>query len=124
MVKLMRQVAVDHGLRALIAPVRPSQKARYPLIPIENYIQWTTADGLPFDPWLRVHARAGARIIQPCPRSMTVPGTRAEWENWAGMPFPESGTYIVPGALVPVQVDVEKDEVRYIEPNVWVWHNL
>lgn len=124
MVRLMRQIAREHGLRALIAPVRPSHKARYPLIPIEHYIRWTNAEGLPFDPWLRVHTRAGGQIIQPCPHSMTVPGTRAQWEKWAGMPFPESGTYTVPGALVPVQVDVEKDEVHYVEPNVWVWHAL
>jgi hypothetical protein len=38
MVKAMRQIVHDHSLRALIAPVRPSLKARYPLIPIENYI--------------------------------------------------------------------------------------
>jgi GNAT superfamily N-acetyltransferase len=124
MVKLMRRLAMDHGLRALIAPVRPSQKARYPLIPIENYIRWTTPEGLPFDPWLRVHARAGGQIIQPCPYSMTVPGTVAAWERWAGMSFPESGMYTVPGALVPVQVKVETDEVIYVEPNVWVWHAL
>jgi hypothetical protein len=37
---------------------------------------------------------------------------------------PESGLYTVPGALVPVQVDAEKDEGIYVEPNVWVWHAL
>ena len=31
----------DHGLRGMIAPVRPSRKYDYPLTPIERYIKWT-----------------------------------------------------------------------------------
>ncbi len=40
-------------------------------------------DGLPFDPWLRVHVRRGARIIKPCHRAMYIPGTIAQWEEGA-----------------------------------------
>src|SRR5258708_31304265 len=40
------------GLGLLIAPVRPSWKDRYPLIPIAEYAAWRRADGLPFDPWM------------------------------------------------------------------------
>ena len=54
----MRKIAGAAGFRDLVAPVRPSLKARYPLTPIARYVSWTTADGLPFDPWLRVYARA------------------------------------------------------------------
>jgi hypothetical protein len=41
-----------------------------------------------------------------------------------GDPWPEleSDDYIVPGALVPVQIDRERDEGRYVEPNVWMRH--
>jgi hypothetical protein len=53
---------------------------------------------------------------------MRVTGTVAEWEEWAGMAFPETGTYIVPGALVPVEVDLERDVGLYMEPNVWMAH--
>jgi hypothetical protein len=38
------------------------------------------------------------------------------------MAFPESGDYIVPGALVPVQIDRERDLGHYVEPNVWMRH--
>ena len=57
----MAAVARRHRLAPLVAPVRPSWKDRYPLIPIERYASWRREDGLPFDPWLRVHARLGAR---------------------------------------------------------------
>src|SRR5206468_8577611 len=35
MLKAMREAAAAHGLRELIAPVRPTRKERYPLIEIE-----------------------------------------------------------------------------------------
>ena len=40
---------------------------------------------------------------------MMIPGTVADWEEWTGMQFPETGTYVVPGALQPVEIDVESD---------------
>lgn len=123
-VEAMRQIARNHGLTDLVAPVRPSQKSQYPLTPIEKYIRWTNGEGLPTDAWLRVHARLGARIIKPCPQAMTIKGTVAEWESWTGMRFPESGPYVVPGALIPVEIDRKADLGTYIEPNVWMHHPL
>ena len=46
----MKAVAAKHGLEALIAPVRPTLKERYPLTPMERYGRWERDDGLPFDP--------------------------------------------------------------------------
>jgi hypothetical protein len=94
------------------------------LISIDDYIAWKTIDDLPFDAWLRVHARVGARIIKPCHESMVIRGNRAEWETWTGMNFPQSGTYHIPGALNPIEMDLERDEGIYVEPNVWVVHEL
>ena len=120
----MRTNAQDHGFAHLVAPVRPSWKARYPLVPIERYVRWETDDGLPVDPWLRVHPRLGAEIVRPCPASMTIAGTVSEWEGWTNMLFPESGDYVVPGALELVRIDREADRGVYVEPNVWMHHRL
>jgi hypothetical protein len=120
----MRANALDHGFAHLVAPVRPSWKARYPLVPIERYVAWKTSDGLLFDPWLRVHARLGAELVRPCPESMTITGTVSEWEGWTSMLFPESGDYVVPGALELVTIDCEADVGTYVEPNVWMYHLL
>lgn len=124
MLEEMTRIARAHGFADLVAPVRPSLKHLYPLVPIERFAAWTRPDGLPFDPWLRVHARLGATFERVCPLSMQIPGTVAEWEEWAGMSFPESGSYVVPGALVSVDVDLEADRVLYVEPNVWMRHRL
>ena len=118
----MRSTAAIHGLTALIAPVRPTLKHRYPLTSIERYVRWTQPDGSPFDPWLRVHWRLGAEFLQVAPQSMMVMGTVQEWETWTGMRFPESGSYVVPEALQPVLIDRESDCGRYEDPNIWMRH--
>ena len=122
-VEAMRRVAHRHGLERLIAPVRPSAKSDHPLVDIFDYVTWQRADGLPLDPWLRVHAKAGARIVKPCVNAMRIEGSVDEWQQWTGMTFDSSGNHIVPGALTPVAIDIERDSGVYIEPNVWMAHS-
>ena len=116
--------ARDAGLTCVFAPIRPTWKSRYPTFPMARYATWRRADGLSIDPWIRTHQRMGARIVGAAPRSMVIPGTVAEWETWAGMPFPESGEYVVPDALNLVRVDCENDSVVYEEENLWVEHGI
>ena len=118
----MVAIARAHGLDAVIAPVRPSWKDRYPLTPIERYASWARADGLPFDPWMRVHARLGADLLRPEPESLRITGSVADWESWTGMAFPDSGEYVFPGGLATVAIDRETDLGAYWEPNVWMRH--
>lgn len=120
----MSRLARRHGFRALVAPVRPSWKGRYPLIPMAEYVRWTRADGSSFDPWLRVHQRLGAGILRITPRGNTVRATVTEWEQWTGLHFPESGRYVVPGAFQPIRVDRSRNRVAYQEANVWMLHRL
>jgi len=122
LLEAMRDLARGAGFSSLIAPVRPTWKERYVLIPMERYVRWTRDDGLPFDPWLRVHARLGAELLEVCPASMRIEGSSAEWETWTGMAFPEDGEYVVPGALVPVAFDGGSG--IYVEPNVWMRHRV
>jgi len=124
MVKAMGDIGHSKGFKHLVAPVRPNQKSRYPLISIDHYITWKTEQGMPFDAWLRVHVRAGARILKPCHKAMTIRGSRSDWEQWTGMKFMQSGEYFIPGALNPMEMNFEKDEGTYIEPNVWMVHSL
>ncbi len=124
MLVAMRSLAARRGLQRVIVPVRPSLKSRYPTTSIDRYIQWKEEGGLPFDPWLRVHVRLGGKIVKACHRAMTIAGSVNEWQEWTGIRFPESGRYIVPGALVSVGIDVERDEGIYVEPNVWVVHQF
>ena len=121
-IRAMRSTAAARDLTTLIAPVRPTLKHRYPLTPLDRYARWTRPDGSPFDPWVRVHWRLGAEFLRVAPQSMVVTGTVEEWEIWTGLRFPESGPYVVPGALQPVMIDRERDRGRYEDPNLWMRH--
>jgi GNAT superfamily N-acetyltransferase len=120
--RAMRSLARERGMHSLVAPVRPTLKSSYPLTPFERYVGWKRDDGSPFDPWLRVHHRLGAGFLKVMPKSLAVTGTVPEWEGWTGMSFPESGPYVVPGALQPVRIDLDRNEGRYEDPNVWMRH--
>jgi hypothetical protein len=119
---------VDHarrlGYRSLFAPLRPTAKHLEPLTPIGEYAHRVGADGLPFDPWLRVHVRAGGHIVKVAPTSMVISGTIADWTQWTGITFNSSGQMAIPGALVPVHISIEQDHGVYVEPNIWVHHPL
>jgi hypothetical protein len=123
-IEAMRRAAAEGGLDCLIAPVRPTLKDRYPLTPIQRYAQWRRDDGSAFDPWIRVHERLGGQILGIAERSMTVEGSIDEWEGWTEMAFPDSGRYVLPQALVPIEIDRDANRGRYVEPNVWMRHAL
>jgi hypothetical protein len=122
LIKSMVAAAKAADLRSLVAPVRPSWKDRYPLTSIERYATWTRGDGLPFDPWLRVHVRLGGVTIRPEPKSLRIEAPVIEWERWTEMLFPDDGDYFFPAGLAPLSVRAGIG--LYWEPNIWVLHNL
>ncbi|MER7070281.1 N-acetyltransferase [Terrabacter sp. NPDC000476] len=121
MLAAMRENAARLGFATLVAPVRPNGKTDA-AEPMSTYAVRVRDDGLPVDPWLRVHVRAGGRIHAVAPRSMVVPGTLEEWREWTGLPFDRTGPVVVPRALTPVHCDAEHGVAVYVEPNVWVVH--
>jgi GNAT superfamily N-acetyltransferase len=122
MIDRMREIGGEHGLDTLIAPVRPSLKHRYPLAPMGS-LYHLAATGRHAPRPVAEDARAPRRRDREDRSGVAEnPGTVAEWEEWTEMAFPESGAYVVPGALVPVEVDRERDEGLYVEPNVWMVH--
>ncbi|MGW2387156.1 N-acetyltransferase [Streptomyces sp. NPDC001658] len=124
MLSAMRDNARARGFGEVVAPVRPNAKHREPHTPIEEYARRVRPDGLPHDPWMRVHARAGATVDSVAPASMTVSGSLEQWRRWTGLPFDTAGDVEVPGALVPVRCEPERGYAVYVEPNVWMRHPL
>ncbi|GAA4156150.1 hypothetical protein GCM10022251_28090 [Phytohabitans flavus] len=124
MVDAMRANAARHGFDALLIPVRPTHKHEEPEVPLAAYAARTRPDGLPQDPWLRTHARAGGEIVGIAPTSLTLAAPLADWRDWTGLPFDTPGPVLVPEALVPVHCDLARGSAVYVEPNVWVRHLL
>ncbi|MHC6629131.1 GNAT family N-acetyltransferase [Streptomyces globosus] len=120
----MRDNARARGFAELVAPVRPSAKAAEPDMPMEEYAYRTRDDGLPHDPWLRVHVRAGAAIDSVAPLSQTISAPTADWREWTGLPFDTPGPVHVHGALAPVHCHPREGYAVLVEPNVWVRHSL
>lgn len=104
----LKNMCIRMGIKRLIIPIRPTLKSKYPINDIDKYIKWKNKDGLPFDPWLRVHVRKNAKIINACKKAVEINGTVNQWETWTNMKFPESGKYVVEGALCPVVINREK----------------
>lgn len=124
MVAALRDAARAQGFATLVAPVRPNQKHAEPDVSIVDYAARTRPDGLPADAWLRVHARLGGVIAKVAPASQTITGTLADWRDWTGLPFDTEGPTTVPAALAPVHCCLSGDYAVYVEPNVWVRHDL
>ncbi|MER5374480.1 GNAT family N-acetyltransferase [Streptomyces sp. NPDC002553] len=123
MLSALRETGRAAGLERVVAPVRPTTKARYPVTPIDAFMRWRRPDGTALDPWIRTHERLGARILAAAPASQTMTGTVADWERWTGLALPESGEYVIPDGLSVLRVDVESDAGVYEEPNVWMRHH-
>jgi len=123
-VRGMKSIGLQQGHKHLIVPLRPNHKCKYPNTSMNEYLSWKNETGLPFDPWIRVHTQLGGQIIKVCTHSMRIQGSIDEWYNWTGIPFTTSGEHVVPGALCPVKVDIEKQMAVYIEPNVWLKHTI
>jgi GNAT superfamily N-acetyltransferase len=122
LIEALGQATRRAGGHALIAPVRPVLKNHYPLVDLQEFLTWRTPDGAVFDPWIRTHLRAGARVLGIAPTSMTITGPVEDWRTWLEDPLPGPGSYVVAGGLVPLVV---ADGVgTYVEPNVWLVHDV
>jgi GNAT superfamily N-acetyltransferase len=124
MLAAARRNAAELGHTSLVAPVRPVRKHLDPQTPMADYAARTRPDGLPEDPWLRVHARAGGRMVAVAPCSMTVSAPLSRWREWTGLPFDTAGPVAVPGGLAPVHCDPTESIAAYVEPNIWYHHAL
>jgi GNAT superfamily N-acetyltransferase len=122
LIEEVRKIAREAGHETVIAPVRPTLKDRYPLIPIERYVEWRREDGSHFDPWIRVHERAGGTIVRPAPASMRIEAPVTDWEDWLGLSLPADGTYIHADMLAPLEV--RNGVGVHVEPNVWLRHSV
>jgi len=122
-IKEMKKLASEMGYSNVFIPLRPSKKYLYPLMPLNEYINIKDEYGIPYDPWLRVNVKLGGEIMKPC-RGIMIKDTIEQWEKWTEMKFPFDGKYIVPFAMSPVDVELSKNQVTYIQENVWIRHRI
>jgi GNAT superfamily N-acetyltransferase len=121
MILKLKEHAKQNNFENLIAPVRPSLKQLHPDINMEEYINWKNNKNEIYDPWLRTHIKCGGEIINICKSSMTIIEPINFWKLWVDN-LNEDGTYIIPGGLVPLQIN--NGMGIYQEPGIWINHSL
>lgn len=123
-INAIRQFARMRNCEQLIVPVRPTAKARYQQASMGEYVQWRDDHGRVFDPWLRSHLSVGGTVLKVCHRSMVVVQPLEFWRDWVQQDFDHNGNYDLVGGLSQLEVDLATNVGTYVEPNVWVRHNL
>ncbi len=123
-IKYLKSIVKDRGLKYFFVPLRPSEKKHSPYLDLQTYIELKGDDGYPVDPWLRTHIRAGGHIVCIAPYSMTIVGTVGQWQDWTNQEIRSSGQTLIDGGLNPLLVSMEHNHAVYVEPNVWIRHPL
>jgi GNAT superfamily N-acetyltransferase len=122
MLSALRAAVAAAGYEALAAPVRPTQKWRMAGLSYADYAEVRLRDGSHFDPWLRLHERAGGRVVAVAERSFTMSGSQAQWEEWTRIRLPVEGQVLVEGGNEPLVLAGGRGEI--VEGSVWVLHEL
>lgn len=124
LLQAFKQVAHAHHLEHIIVPVRPTGKTKYADHSFSDYCDLYREDGLPVDPWLRTHIRAGGHILGIAEQSQMITGSLEDWQKWTNRSFITSGEYTTAVTLQPVSINVEQNTGIYYDPSVWVQHFL
>ena len=124
LVEKAKAVTLDLGFKEMIAPVRPTLKQDFPEQTLDEYIQKRDEKNEVFDPWLKLHVRLGGEVLNVCHESVIINATIKKWSQWLSAEFHQSGKYILPMGLAPLDINLEKNIGTYVEPNVWVRYLL
>lgn len=118
-----KYIAKQKNCTHLLAPIRPTKKHLYPLVPMEDYIDWKREDGNPYDTWINIHTSIGGELKKVCKNAMIASWNLKKWqETYPDIYFGSTGDYIIPYALAPVFIDLEKQHGVYYEDGVWFVH--
>ena len=109
------------GFAELVAPVRPNGKDDVDE-PMTTYAFRVREDGLPVDPWLRVHVRAGGRIPQWPPARWSSPAPSRSGGSGPGCRSTRPARSSCLERSPRCTATLEHGVAVYVEPNVWVVH--
>ncbi|MEX2504577.1 MAG: hypothetical protein WD378_06980 [Egicoccus sp.] len=113
-------LASGAGLERVLVLVRPHAKRHHPLVPFARYVAATDGAGRPLDGWLAAAWDAGLHPVLAVDRSLRARAPLDDFVGWYGRAFPTSGPYLLPGAIKPAVVELERAEGRYREPHLWM----
>jgi GNAT superfamily N-acetyltransferase len=124
LIRAILSAARSRKMHRAVMPVRPILKSRWPSISMDEYLSWRRRDGYHVDPWIRAHEKVGGRVSHVCSRSMAIVAPLDKWRSWSGEKLDMTGSYALCGSLIPVRIDPTSGAGVYVEPNVWIIHEL
>ena len=117
-----KTLAARRGLARVALPIRPTGKSEHPEIPFAEWCARRRPDGTAEDAWIRMHERAGGKILGIEEHSQRVVAPIEEWERWTGRSLRGETEAQVPGSLGPVRLDQAAGIGVYDEPCLWFDH--
>lgn len=130
LVSSARELASHLSFHSLLIPVRPTNKHRFPDLSMEAYLrpyqQNITAEGRDkvdsdlYDPWISLHLKLGAQLLNICKESMSVTASIKWWEKHLDCSLNGQDTLNIRQGLVPLKIYPDKFLAIYTEPNVWM----
>ena len=117
-----KDLMIKHSYQHFAIPIRPTLKHEYPEMDMTEYVNFKKEQVI-FDPWIRTHMKQGAKFISVCENSMNVQGDIPFWQKLVLKPITNSGTYIIKGALSPINISIENNKGEYREANIWIYYN-
>lgn len=120
--KAFKMIAKGHHLERIIVAVRPTGKTHHPEIDFASWCYTRRDDGQLADHWLRTHEKVGGKVLKLCLESQLIEGSIEQWEKWTAQKINMSGHQLLNNTLQPSHVNLEKNEVRYFDPAIWVEH--
>jgi hypothetical protein len=112
------------NFNTVIAPIRPTLKAKYPEVSMASYLNMKNEEGEILDPWLRQQALEGADIMNVCSVSFIVQAPIKDWERWTQRSYAQNGKYRADQALALVTIDLNNNLGTYVEENVWIKYKV
>ena len=113
------ELVKEQGLKHAMCDLRPILKHLYPTVTLADYMTWKDSKGRPIDPWARTSGDLKAEYLGIAPNAIVTEASVAQWEEWTGLIFPQSGEYVIPEGHQLLKVDVENNVAIYAEDHLW-----
>lgn len=118
----------------LLVPVRPTEKHRFPELSLEQYLtpfyQLNSQDNdfldkeKFYDPWIKLHLKQGATLLNICEQSMVITASIRWWEERTNTSIAQLSEIHFPLGLVPLKIDQKNNMATYAEPNIWMKYSI
>ena len=134
LVNSAKQQTANLGFHSLLVPVRPTNKHQFPDLSMNEYLkpykqnvhkdEGNAIEDDLYDPWIMLHLRQGAQLLNICKESMAITASIKWWEQHLKCSLKGLNRLNIAQGLVPLEIDQNRFLAIYTEPNVWMKYSI